>query len=322
MKKILGIIGSCLLTFLATFAILYIYVYALAGVFYEFALIESATRVLFARIGGFVAAALSTTFIAVEATAMKKSKFRNWISQSFPQIILFYVITAILFTSIKAEVIWSTDELKEILLLEWSMVGISITIFLVWTVVILQYLKNKKPNKPVNAYPLQARSYIEKKGLFYQAASTIFSSVTLLAINLVIVIISSAMVYITGNKNPLLTQIVTVVGFYFCTNTILRLFFDILQPLKEEKNAMLRSAKVTGEEVDLQNKIDDQISKTLSLLEEIDTLQTIDENKKKEIKKELLQKIAGPISVPPKENLSQREESCATQPSIEGGVEK
>ena len=298
MKRALIGIGVFAITFFVALVISYIYILMFLGVFLEFGAIGEEERRTLSVIASVVVAAIIALIATIKINSIKKTKLGNWFALNYPRFILFYIITSILFCSIKSEITWSFDKLKDIVSLEWTMVGLSITIFLVWNVLILKYLKDKQPSKPSDLYPFQERMYIEKKGTFYQTASTMFTSVTLLTINLVVLIIATAMAYVVAEGVTLASQNIAIVSFYFCTNTIIRLFFDILQPLNEERKAMLKATKVTREEVDLQNKINDQISKTFDTMEEIEKLTTISDEQKAGIKMELLHNLTG-VSLPP-----------------------
>ena len=219
---------------------------------------------------------ICATFIfQTRPNTKKKNRFVNWLSMHSSKQVLFTVIFILGLSSLERNVIWTLDELKDVISLEWSIFSISITIFLVWNVLILDYLKRKKPQCPYDSFPTYTWRYIQNKGKFYEKASSLFSSVSLLTVNLISLIVATAMTYISNTGITIWNQNVSIFSFFLCTNTIISLFLDILKPLNEEKSSMLQETKVTGKDIDLQNEIDSQISRTLMLLEEVDKLNNI-----------------------------------------------
>ena len=193
----------------------------------------------------------------------------------------------------KSEVIWSFEEMKDAVSLEWTIFGLSVTIFLVWNVLILQYLKDKRPKKTNDAGLLQKRRFIKDKADFYHRASVTFNTVTLLTINLFVLIITTAIVYIIKDDISLWNQNIVIFCFYFGTNTIIQLFLDILQPLNEDKKYILKETRVSNDEIKIQNEIDDQISEIITTWNTLEKVESIDEEQKKLIKAELIYKLVG-----------------------------
>lgn len=225
--------------------------------------------------------------------AEQKTKIENWISMHEAHFISLYIVAVILFGSLSAEVTRTIDELKDLVSLEWSMLGISVAIFLVWNVVILKYLKDRQPAEKVAGGWIDKYMYIAKKGEFYQTASMLFSTTTFLYINVVVVIIATATVYLFEGEVTLWKQNAVIVSFLFCTNTVGILFGDILKPINEEKKSMLQAMKITDAEVEFQNKLSQQIDESLLLVTMIDQLESIGEEEKIRMKLEIRHKIIG-----------------------------
>lgn len=285
LKKAIGLV----IVFSIIWIFAYLFVFGMFRALAEFKIINSNMRILVYAITTVTAGLIVFwTFMSKKTT-----KFDNWISLHRAQLLFLYIVAVILFGSLNAEVVWTIDELKDLVSLEWSMLGISVAIFLVWNVVILKYLKDRQPEERVTGGWLDKCRFITEKGEFYQTASMLFSSTTLLTINVAVVIIATAMVYILRIEVTLWMQNATIVGFLFCTNTLGSLFGDMLKPFNEEKKAMLQATKVTDADIELQNKLLKQMDEYLILTTAIDQLESIDKDEKLKIKEEFINKILG-----------------------------
>ena len=130
-----------------------------------------------------------------------------------------------------------------------------------------------------------------------------FSTVTLLTINLVALILATASAYLSVDNITIIIQNIVYFSFLLCTNTVLQLFLDILQPIKEEKRELLKGMEVTAEDVELSNKIQEEAKEVLAFLERIDRLDNISGEEKFRIKSGLLLELISP----PEQNAKKSE---------------
>ena len=208
---------------------------------------------------------------------------------NYAYFLLAYLISLFCMVSLKAEIIWTLEKLEEIISLEWTIFGISITIFLVWNVLILQFLKSKKPTKENSDSLVNLMDYIRKKTAFHGEATLIFNTVYLLTINLLILIIATSLTLFSTQGVTIFNQTVVCITFYFCTNTICSLFLDILKPLNKEKTSMLKETKVTATELEFQNKVGEITDLTSNIFGAIDKLPTLSDEDKCLIRAKILQ---------------------------------
>ena len=61
---------------------------------------------------------------------------------------------------------------------------------------------------------------------------------------------STTMIYISMTPESVITQNVLLCSFFITINSIIRLFVDILSPLKKEKEEMLKNNSVTKLDID------------------------------------------------------------------------
>lgn len=293
MKKNLQLIGLGLLIFILGFIFAFLFKLSFLNIFVNFGLLTLLVGFWTAFGVSIAFSVLLVCYYVICVKSTKSTKFRLWLSQNFPKLILFYIILAIIFTSIKPEIIWSFDEIKNVISLEWTIFGISITIFLVWNVVILNYLEKEKPIKPENQYSIQKWEYISKKEDFYPQASYLFNTVTLLILNLFILLFATCSSYIVNQNVNLFNQNFVIVSFYFSSNTLIALLFDILHPLMKKKKEILEETKVTTSDIKEKNELEEKIHNAAKLLKEIEKLESISEEQKEIMKTEIAFKALG-----------------------------
>ena len=204
------------------------------------------------------------------------------------RISLYCIVSLICCISIKTDVIFSIQELRDFLSLLWSIFGITITIFLVWNVLIVDYLKKKKPSKENITSPIDKWRYIVEKGSFYKDASETFNSITMLLIELCALSFATVTAYIVWNDVNLFNQNLVIIAFYFSSNTLLDLFLGILRPLREEKKLLLKDTKISSEEVEECNKVAEKTEKLNTTLATIESSTAFDEEQKRKIKDKLM----------------------------------
>lgn len=225
--------------------------------------------------------------------ALTSTKTRKWLEHNIPQIILIYLLTAICIASIETELIWNEKEIKEIISLEWTMLSISITIFLVWDVIIIQFLKQQQPHRKNHFSVLNEIEYIEEKDSFHQLVAFTFNSVYFIIINIVVLILATSTTYLSKSNVSIADQTLVHISFYVCTNTMILLFMDILQPIKQQKEQMLEASKVTAEDLELQKKTLRIIRDVKEICDYVDEeIDTIPEEQKQKIINIFLQFIS------------------------------
>jgi len=184
------------------------------------------------------------------AKQIGETRFSFWLGKNYPKLLMGYFLLVFALASTKKEPIWTTEMVYDILSLQWTIFGLSLTIFLVWDVIIIDFLKKRQPQESDSTDLLQKYKSIMDRMSFSQEIETTFLTVILLTVNLFLLILSSSQIYIIGEPNTIYTQNILHFSFFCTTNSIVILFFDILKPLKEEKGKMLNNNNVTKEDID------------------------------------------------------------------------
>ena len=206
--------------------------------------------VVFATSASLLFALASIIRIERKMRIVGETKLDFWLDNNRPKIILWYMICLLLFGSVSKDAIWTTGEIKDILTLEWTIWGLSITIFLVWNILIIDYLRKKRPVELEESEYFHHYQELKEKQSFAQEVDSTWSSVVLLSINLILLLFSSSLVYIQHVPESVFTQNILKCSFFFSTNTIVSLFFDMLKPLLADKKTLKADNQVTKKELD------------------------------------------------------------------------
>ncbi|MBE6567762.1 MAG: hypothetical protein E7657_03785 [Ruminococcaceae bacterium] len=292
MRQKLISLGLYVLVFAFALFLSFLYLSVFINLFSKFNLLDSKVGLFISVIGSVLVSIVVLVYVIVRVNSFKKTKFSNWISMNYPKMILYYVFSVICFASIKSKIIWKYEDLKSILSTEWTIIGISITIFVVWPIV-LEHLKKKKPQQPSDPFPLSKRRYIEEKGEFYQNTCQSFNFIPLLTANIIVISVASSCVYFSSSEVNLLNQTVVTIAFYLCTNTLIELFMSALLPIKEERNAILDGTKNSSQEIEEYNQIDETTNQLFVTLDRIKASTTFTEEEKAEIAEKLLLEYCG-----------------------------
>ena len=181
---------------------------------------------------------------------MSKTKFSLWLEKKYPKLLIGYLLFIIAVSSTVIQPTWDIDTVHEILSLQWTIFGLSLTIFLVWDVIIINFLKERQPKALDTDDPTEKYKLCLAKNSFLQEIESTFSTIILLGINLSLLLVSTSQIYINSQPNTAFTQNILRCSYFFTVNSLAGLFWDILKPLKEEKARLLKANSVTKEDID------------------------------------------------------------------------
>lgn len=216
----------------------------------NFVEIELKTALLFAACIVLLAAMLTIIYFCNRIHRIKETRFDFWLSNNYPKLLLGYFILVFALMSITNEAVWTSEEINDVLSIEWTIFGLSLTVFLVWNILIVEYLKKRKPVDLVNPDFVQKLQLIMDKRSYNQEVESTFTHMVYLTINLFMLLFSSSLVYFSHLPNEVLTQNIVRCTFFFSTNTIAILFLDILKPLKDDKKVLIEDSQVSRSELD------------------------------------------------------------------------
>ena len=290
----LKLFGLQALGFVLNFLLAFMLLFAAASVFYKFELISVEICLWLPAAVSIAWAVAWLVHHIITVKSNKITRINYFFIKHTAGFYITYVVVVILLFSIKSEIVWDYEKAKAVLAIAWTMFGLVITIFIVWNVLIIEYLSKRKPHFDKAMTKLNRIEYILKKGSYQEKSAMFFSSPVILSITLLILLFATQNTYIQSNEVTLFNQSLIIAAFYFCGSSLSMLFWDILVPYRDEKNKLTKDAYMTKEDVDFHNETSDQITKTLLIIDQLDQLDSIDEEQKDVIKRELLAKLLTP----------------------------
>lgn len=299
MKQKLEQVVGFAIDFIGTGSFFYCFFYIVLGILHRMKLISIATQ---SKISLILAVAFAIAFCGYSiyrTKAKRKTKFDNWLSMNYPRLLLHCVVALICFGSIDNEVKFSISDLKDIVSLEWTILGVTMAIFFVWNAFIVDYLEKRKPVQSNDASPASRIKYISDKSAFFQKASMTFNLVTLLTIEVFLLVAATVLAYMFTGEPTRFAQDITIISFYFSTNVILQLFLEIIKPIKEAKHSLLKDTYVSNTEVEEQNQILDKRERFLQTMKGIKSSTAFADEKKEDIIAALLHECLGVADAKP-----------------------
>lgn len=197
-----------------------------------------------------IVAFVGTVLIVRSTKQFKETKISFWLGKNYPKVLIGYTLAVLTIGSINNQAIWTADMVYEVLSLQWTIFGLSLTIFLVWNVIMVEFLKTKQPKVSDSSSLYQKYTLALKKKMYTQEINATFNSVVLLTINLILLLLSSTMIYINMKPESIITQNILLCSFFLTSNSIICLFMDILSPLKKDKEEMLKNNSITISDID------------------------------------------------------------------------
>lgn len=238
------------LTFITAFIILFIFIFSLFRCAQNFFEIDVVKSFILTIIDSLFLSLVYVICVTVQELNGKKSAIGSWISQNYPNLLTAYWILLFFLVSVSDTAIWNAEQATNLLTLEWTIFGFSLAIFLVWNVLMTDYYKKNQPASSEGFDPSEKYTYLLRKHAFSQEVEESFSTIVLMSINLLLLILSTSLTYISNLPESVFTQNTICCTFFFSTNTIAKLFFDILKPVKKEHDSLKATNQVTKEELD------------------------------------------------------------------------
>lgn len=239
------------LIFLGSLLFSFLFLFSICSVLNDFEIITAKTT-FFSSIGlSVLVSVLIVVLIIVDTNSKKTNKFGFWIGQHGSKLVLSYVLLLLFSQSIRKEILWTTQEIADVLSIIWTIFGLSIAIFLVWNVLIVGYLKSKQPVEKKDSSLIEHYHYLINRNMFVQDAKALFNTVVFLVINLFVILMATTSIYLSKSPESLLTQNITICAFYFSTNTLVCLFLDMLKPLQKDRKELIDQNQISSKEIEM-----------------------------------------------------------------------
>lgn len=241
--------------------------------------------------GGFIFAFVFSLYGFIVNRKKYKSKIEIWIVNNTSKGYLLFILSYCFLSPFWRKQLFPFERLKEIVNLSWTITGISIMFFLVYEI-ILNYIKVRVPEYSDNFSLIEKVKYLEIKQLFYIASNSLFNAITCLTLNVVSLVLTSFFIYSYLNEIKYL-QYLVLLTFNLSIFSFLQLFINISLALNRKKKKILNEQKFTQNDLDYENTILNEIERLLESCKDIDKKSDIPQEKRNELKKEILKQIQG-----------------------------
>lgn len=290
MKPTIKLIALIVVLFVIVFFVAFLFLFSFLNLFYTFNIISA--KILFIiSLGVSSLIALAAILYVLYGRKFKISKFRIFLSENFPGIMLFFFVLMFISISVRPEIIWDRQGLKDFISLQWTIFGLSVTIFLVWEVVLSRMIKDQKPKKIGEPNLLSEIQFINEKREYRENISQKYFLVFYLILNLFILLPATSYAYMPTIEISLFSQSLIITSFYICTNTLLQLLLDIIMLIFRAKKEAFSDNRITNQDIDKFNKTTDLLYKYADAIAKIDELPDLDNKKRQELKDNLASEL-------------------------------
>lgn len=226
----------------------------------------------------------------------RKVKFAEWLKNNWARFTLWETIVIILLVSLRAEVIWTITELKEVLNVSWTIFGITSALFLSWEIINSRFLDRQKRRID------DLKESTDKTSLKYDTISLLSlykqrsSSINFLTVNVFLLVAATVNIYLgyNGIEVNLFNQNLVIICMFFCLNSIVDMFFGIAKILKTERKAFEKDlTALQNESTNNQDKKTDQKS-IFHQLETFNNVSKLDENYSRRTASKLFKSMSKP----------------------------
>ena len=156
------------------------------------------------KISGTVAL-VGAALIVRSTKRLRETKLSLWIGKHLPKLLLGYILAVLTIVSINSKPIWDVDMVSEVLSFQWTIFGLSLTIFLVWNVIMVEFLKAKQPKVSDSSSLFQKYMLALEKRTYTLEIDATFNTVALLTMNLFLLLIASTIIYISMKPESIIT---------------------------------------------------------------------------------------------------------------------
>ncbi len=272
-------IGRYFLVIISTLILSYAYFYALFRMLVDFDRLSNKVLLIAPCICSIITLLIVLGVFIYKEHACKISRLENWFSNIFSAFVVFCVFSGITFLSIKNNVLWDIEHIENFVSLQWTIFAITITIFIVWNGFVFDKIKESFPKNVQKQSIIEKTRYIAGKISFYQKVSLKLNSVIFLVINLIVLLCSTSLAYVSFNDANLINQNFTIASFYFCIASLVFILWDILEPLLSEIKVLLKKSKVYYTEAKQLNNYRDELYDAVIELTQIDLFTDVGEEK-------------------------------------------
>lgn len=227
--------------------------------FEKFTLIDAAQAMIISIIISFILFIGVNIVKSVCAKMIVENKAVVWFQKHKANFVLLCIMLVSLSSSLKNTIIYDESELKGFLSLQWTIFTITITIFIVWTAIMVKYLKDSEPNiDDISGNDPDEISlfYKIRKKKFYAEIVQRTSSLIFVILSAIVLIICTAIAYVVQEGVTIFSQTLAIFSFYMTVNSLSQILIEITIPYFNETIELLINNDVSAKDInESQNKV-------------------------------------------------------------------
>ena len=233
-----------------------------------------------------ISAIFVSLYIITRKSFIQKMKTSTWIADHVDKILVWYAVPSMTLATIKNDITKTLTDLENMISISWTIFSLIVAVFLVWRVLVPEYLKRNTPSCEQNQLIDQSKR-MQDRVMFHEKVSTYFVSVYLVMITLLGLLFATISVHMSTKGVTLFNYNATICSFYYCCSTILFLFIDICRLTKKDRDDLLEDVRVSNSEIEEQAKIEEDRHKAEDMLNVICDMENISESEKRHMAEKL-----------------------------------
>ena len=191
------------------------------------------TFILWLIVISFVLFVLYFTFLIYPFIVKKDNKFTKKFNKHSISISFFVMMIMIIIVSINNIKEYDLERLSNLLNIEWIIFGITVAFFTIWnTFFITKYEKKEEnPNEIIGLKRLELIIDINDKKMHFKI---MIYSLIMIIINVILLLTFTSM-FLVNEIDKNVVNVISLISFYFCTNTMITIFIECIFPMIEMK---------------------------------------------------------------------------------------
>lgn len=192
---------------------------------------------------------------------LKETWFKRFLTDNSKRLCILFFILAGCYLSLKGEATFTRENTGTLLTIQWMIFTISSALFGVWAIQAKKQISDNEPvskNNNAEATGINAILKMHERKQYVSVLSDIKYCIILLIMNLALLVCYTTVFYLYLEIEGYLFQLISVLSFYFCLQTIINVFMNTITPLLVDTIVKINAYKKTLKE---ENKLIDKALK-------------------------------------------------------------
>lgn len=294
MKDKIIYIFKIILKFILAYIILFFIGFSIINALSEFDIVDLYNSSYWVLVASLLGSIVWLIINELQHKSIYVTKFKAFISTYSMHIMWIIIVIIICLNTVEKECKFDFDALQSILNLAWTIFGIIIAVYLVYKVVVPEYLKKKQPEEINDKSLISKHINLKKKSLFISFSNIYLSIEIVFFITLIFLCFATYLIYQNIDMMDVVTQNCTRIALNLCVLLVVQFLF-ILFLSDESRQEVLKKNKITDSDYKDEKALKDKIDKLLPVIAEetvkIQNLEGVNAENKNIMIKEMVSKL-------------------------------